>query len=163
MFMSIIFNNGLLICSVVLVFVLFTGLSSQAGSDVKVEPIDEAALNQLMTAGGEYLVLSFMAAWCGPCIAELPALNKLYQRYKNRGLQILGVSIDLEGPTAMQPILKKLKIKFPVYWYGEKAIEKFKLDTIPMLLFIKQGKTVERLHGQRPEKFLNQKFREFLK
>jgi thiol-disulfide isomerase/thioredoxin len=103
-----------------------------------------------------------MAAWCGPCIDELPALNKLHKKYKDRGFQIIGISIDLGGPDAMQPIVKKLKIEFPVYWCGEKAIEKFKLNAIPMLLFIRQGEIVERLHGNRPEKFLDQKIREFL-
>jgi hypothetical protein len=63
----------------------------------------------------------------------------------------------------MQPIVKKLKIEFPVYWCGEEAIDKFKLNAIPMLLFIRQGKMVERLHGKRSEKFLDQKIREFLK
>ena len=62
----------------------------------------------------------------------------------------------------MQPIVKKLKIEFPIYWYGEKAIDKFKLNAVPMLLFIKQGEMVERLHGNRSEKFLDQKIREFL-
>jgi thioredoxin-like negative regulator of GroEL len=62
----------------------------------------------------------------------------------------------------MQPIVKKLKIEFPIYWCGEKAIAKFKLDAIPMLLFIKQGEIVERLHGRRPEKYLDLKIQEFL-
>ena len=63
----------------------------------------------------------------------------------------------------MQPIIKKLNVEFPVYWCGEKAIGKFKLNAIPMLLFIRRGEMIERLHGNRPEKFLDQKFREFLK
>ena len=62
----------------------------------------------------------------------------------------------------MQPIVEKLKIEFPVYWCGEKAISKFNLNAIPMLLFIRRGEMVERLRGNRPEKFLDQKIREFL-
>ena len=135
----------------------------QAGVGVKVTRIDEARLNEIISADDNRLVLSFMAAWCGPCIDEMPALNKLHNRYKDRGLQIVGISIDLEGPGAMQPIVKKLKIEFPIYWYGEKAIDKFKLNAIPMLLFIKQGEMIERLGGNRSEKFLDQKIREFIK
>jgi hypothetical protein len=37
------------------------------------------------------------------------------------------------------------------------------LNAIPMLLFIRQGEMVERLHGKRPEEFLDKKIREFLK
>jgi len=155
--------NQIFFRSAVLSIVLLTGIAAQAGSGAEVKRIDEAALGKLITAGDNRLVLSFMAAWCGPCIDELPALNKLHKRYKDRGFQIIGISIDIEGPAAMQPIVKKLKIEFPVYWCGEKAINKFKLNAIPMLLFIKQGEMVERLHGKQPEKFLDQKIREFLK
>ena len=158
-----IFVNKTIIRPAVLVIVLFTGIAAQAGTGAVVERIDEAALDKMVTADDARLVLSFMAAWCGPCIDELPALNKLHNKYKDRGFQIIGISIDLEGPGAMQPILKKMKIDFPVYWCGEKAIDKFKLNAIPMLLFIRQGEMVERLYGKRNEEFLDQKIREFLK
>jgi thiol-disulfide isomerase/thioredoxin len=159
----ICFRNSFGIRSAILVIVLFTGISAQAGAAVKVKGIDEATLNEIISADDNRLVLSFMAAWCGPCIDELPALNKLHNRYKDLGLQVVGISIDFEGPGAMQPIVKKLKIEFPIYWCGEKAIGKFKLNAIPMLLFIRRGEMVERLHGTRSEKFLDQKIREFLK
>jgi thiol-disulfide isomerase/thioredoxin len=108
------------------------------------------------------LVVSFMAAWCGPCIDELPALNNLYRKYKERGLNLVGISIDLEGAAAMQPVINKLKIEFPVYWYGEKAIQKFNITAIPLLLIIKQGEIVERLPGQRPEEYLDRRIQEIL-
>jgi len=155
--------NKILIWPAVLVIALFTGIAAQAGSGAEVKRIDEASLDKLITAVDSRLILSFMAAWCGPCIDELPALNKLNKRYRDRGLKIIGISIDPEGPGAMQPIVTKLKIEFPVYWCGEKAIDIFKLTAIPMLLFIRQGEMVERLHGKRSEKFLDQKIREFLK
>ncbi len=155
--------NKIFIHSAVLVIVLLTGIAAQAGTGAVIERIDEATLDKLIRADDARLVLNFMAAWCGPCIDELPALNKLHKKYKDRGFQIIGISIDLEGPGAMQPVVKKLKIEFPVYWCGEKAIDKFKLNAIPMLLFIRQGEMVERLHGRQPEKFLDQKIREFLK
>ena len=159
----ICFGNNIFIRAAVLGIVLFTGIAVQAESGVVVKPIDEATLGKLILADDNRLVLSFMAAWCGPCIDELPALNKLHKKYKDRGFQIIGISIDLEGPEAMQPIVKKLKIEFPIYWCGEKAIDKFKLNAIPMLLFIRQGEMIERLDGNRPEEFLDRKIREFLK
>ncbi len=154
--------NKIFFRSAVLVIVLFTGIAAQAGTGAVIERIDEATLDKLIRADDARLVLNFMAAWCGPCIDELPALNKLHKKYKDRGFQIIGISIDLEGPGAMQPVVKKLKIEFPVYWCGEKAIDKFKLSAIPMLLFIRQGEMIERLPGRRSEKFLDKKIREFL-
>ena len=121
------------------------------------QPIEEAALDDLINNKNEALIVSFMAAWCGPCIDELPALNNLYRKYKDQGLKVIGISIDLEGAVAMQPVVNKLKIEFPVYWFGEKALQKFNLTAIPLVLVIKRGKVVERLPGRRSEKFLERK------
>jgi thiol-disulfide isomerase/thioredoxin len=157
------FRNIIFVGSVVLLASLSIGIFVQAESGAKVVPIDEAALSKLVTADDNFLVLSFMAAWCGPCIDELPALNRLHNKYKNRNFKIIGISIDFGEPAAMEPILRKLNIEFPVYWCGEKAISKFNLNAIPMLLFIRRGESLERIHGRRTEKYLDQKIQEFLK
>ncbi len=137
-------------------------VASQAETAVTVQPIDEAALDDLIKNKNNRLIISFMAAWCGPCIDELPVLNSLYRKYKGQGLNLVGISIDLEGVAAMQPVISKMKIEFPVYWYGDKAIPKFKLTAIPMLLFIKKGEIVERIPGRRSEEFLDKKIQEIL-
>ena len=136
---------------------------SGADTGVVVQPIEEAALDDLINNKENTLIVSFMAAWCGPCIEELPALNELHRKYKEQGLKIIGVSIDLAGVVAMQPIITELKIKFPIYWYGEKAVSKFNLVAIPLLLIIKQGKIVERIPGLRSKAFLDRKVNELLK
>ena len=43
---------------------------------------------------GKILVLNFWASWCGPCVEELPSLNKLAERYRGKDVHILGVSVD---------------------------------------------------------------------
>ena len=150
------------IFAAIFVVFFFSIIASRAETGSTVKPIEEAALDELIKNKDNRLVVSFMAAWCGPCIDELPALNNLYRKYKDQGLNLVGISIDLEGAAAMQPVINKLKIEFPVYWYGDKAIQKFKLMAIPLLLIIKQGEIVERLPGQRPEEFLDKKIREIL-
>ena len=148
---------------VVIGICLITVKAAQAENGVVVQPIEEAALDDLIRNPENRLIISFMAAWCGPCIDELPALNKLYGKYKGQGLKLVGISIDFKGAAAMQPIISKLKIEFPIYWYGEKAIQKFNLSAIPLLLVIKQGKIMERLPGLRSEQFLEAKVNELLK
>ena len=156
------FRNSSFTLAAVLGFILFFCGASHAGSGVTIERIEEATLDKLIKDRDNRLLVSFMAAWCGPCIEELPALNKLYRKYQNQGFHLIGISIDLAGPSAMQPIISQLKIDFPVYWCGEKAVNKFKLNAIPMLLFIKKGDIVERLQGKRPKEFLDKKIQELL-
>lgn len=147
---------------VIFIIVFFASLASQAGAGVTIKRIEESVLDELIEAKDNRLVVTFMAAWCGPCIDELPILNKLYLKYNEKGLKLIGVSIDLEGPKAMQPIVDKLKINFPIYWYGEKAVNKFKLNAIPMLFFVKHGEIVEKLYGRRSKRSLDKKIQEFL-
>ena len=141
----------------------FTTGAALADKGTVVQAIEEAALDELINNRENRLIISFMAAWCGPCVDELPALNKLYRKYKGKGLELVGISIDFKGAAAMQPIVTKLKIEFPIYWYGEKAISKFNLAAIPLLLIIKKGEIVQRLPGLRSEAFLEKKVNELLK
>ena len=139
-------------------FIMNTG----ADAAVSIQKISEPALDEMIGARNNKVVISFMAAWCGPCIDELPVLNKLYRRYKDRGLNLVGISIDLEGPQVMQPIIDKLKVDFPVYWYGESAVQKFSIFAIPMIFWVKDGQIVEKLPGRRPGRELDKKIRKFL-
>jgi thiol-disulfide isomerase/thioredoxin len=147
----------------VLVILCSVSATPQAEPAVTIEKISESALDVLINARNNKIVVTFMAAWCGPCIDELPALNKLYKKYKEKGLKLIGISIDLEGPRAMQPIIDKLQVSFPVYWYGDPAVQKFSLFAIPMIFFVKNGQIVAKMPGRRSEKVLNKKIREFLK
>jgi len=154
---------GIIGLSVALAVVVFTGFPAKVAAAGKVTKIVESALDAKIGDKKNRMALVFMAAWCAPCIDELPTLNELHKKFKNQGLEIIGISIDLDGPDAMQPVVSALKIDFPVYWYGEKAVEKFALFAIPMMFLVKEGEVVERIHGRRPDSFLDQKFQKFLK
>ena len=154
---------GLIGISVALAVMVFIVIPAEAEAAASISKIEESVLDAKIGDRKNRLVIVFMAAWCGPCIDELPTLNKLHQKFNDQGLKIIGISIDLDGPEAMQPILSALKIDFPVYWYGEKAVEKFALFAIPMIFLVRGGEIVERIHGRRPGSFLDKKFRNLLK
>lgn len=129
---------------------------------VVVGTINSEGIDQLIkTSQGTVIVA--MAAWCLPCREELPTLANLYEKYKDRGLKMVGISLDSEGPSAIQPVVDKANVRFPVYWAGEKAADDFNIRAMPLLLFVKNGSIVERVLGKRHETFLDQKINDLLK
>ena len=46
------------------------------------------------TGKGKYILLDFWASWCGPCRKNNPSLKRIYNNFKNKGLTIVGISLD---------------------------------------------------------------------
>ncbi len=91
---------------------------------VTFEPSPAAPDFQLVDLNGEpaelnnyrdqYVLLNFWATWCPPCVAEMPALEQLYQHYRDRGFVVVAISSDVEGRSIVQPFIESLGVTFPV-------------------------------------------------
>jgi peroxiredoxin len=79
--------------------------------------------NRVTIAGlrGSVVVVDFWASWCGPCAEEMPELERLYQRHRERGLVIVGVSQDRQASN-MQSFLSRGRVTFPNVHDGSHAI-----------------------------------------
>ena len=62
---------------------------------------------------GKWVVINYWASWCPPCIKELPELNALYRRSKQKNIILLGVNYDLGSKQPLAAIIKKMKVEFP--------------------------------------------------
>src|SRR5258708_19485062 len=62
---------------------------------------------------GKVVLLNFWATWCGPCKVEIPAFVELYTQYKDKGLVIVGVSVD-DSPEQLQAFMKEYRMNYPV-------------------------------------------------
>ena len=62
---------------------------------------------------GKVVIVNFWATWCGPCKTEIPDFVKLYAEYKDKGLVIVGISID-DSAEQLQSFMREFKMNYPV-------------------------------------------------
>ncbi len=97
---------------------------------------------------GKYVLVDFWASWCPPCRKEMPAVVSLYNKYKSKGFEIVGVSLDKTNEDWMKGI-KDLKITWPQisdlkYWQSDLSAA-YAVNSIPhMVLIDKEGKIIAR-------------------
>ena len=60
---------------------------------------------------GQVVVLNFWATWCPPCVEETPSLIQMNDRLKDKGITLLGVSVDVDGD-AYRRFIKEHKIDY---------------------------------------------------
>lgn len=68
---------------------------------------------RLSSYRGKIVLLDFWATWCVPCREETPHFVELQKAYGDRGLQIIGVSMD-DSPDPVRPFYQQFKINYPV-------------------------------------------------
>lgn len=84
----------------------------------------------LRDLAGKVVLVNFWATWCPPCRKEMPDLQALYDKYKNRGLVVLSISDEEE--TKVTPFIAERKITYPVLLDpGRKVNEAFVVEGIP--------------------------------
>jgi thiol-disulfide isomerase/thioredoxin len=140
----------------------FVALGTPVWAQNKVVPITAEEIKQMIESKDCPLLLVATAAWCAPCRAELPILNKFHIKYKDQGLKIVAISLDV-APENMQLLVDKLDLKFPVYWGGEKMAYEYNIFGVPTILVVKNGKIEERIIGKRSESFLEEKIVQWIK
>jgi len=62
---------------------------------------------------GKAVLVNFWATWCPPCREEMPAMERLYQGYKDRGLVLVAVSLDTDSGL-VAPFVREQKLTFPI-------------------------------------------------
>jgi hypothetical protein len=81
-----------------------------------------------------------------PCRVEMPHLNRLYDKYRSAGFQLLGVNID-EDPAKAQALATKLGLQFPVLFDADKRVSKlYDLTTMPSTVLVDRDGRVRYVH-----------------
>jgi len=143
--------------------VIFASVISYAGDSVK--KIHLAELTTLLESSkGKVVILDLWATWCPPCRKEIPGFINLYKKYKDKGLEIVGVAFDENGPEVVPPFMKKMGMNYPVYLDGGDIARKYDLQAYPTtIVYGKDGKAASKHVGFVSEKEFEDELSELLK
>ncbi len=114
----------------------------------------------MRTMRDKVIFMNIWASWCPPCVAEMPAIQKLYQQMDTNKVAFVMLSVD-EYDKALRNFIERKKYTFPVYTAVGKIPDVYASPSIPITFVIsKEGEIVFRHDGM--ANYNTADFREFL-
>ena len=106
----------------------------------------DGQLQTLAQYRGKIVVLDFWATWCGPCAEVMPQMQKLYEKYKDKGVAVFGVSSwEKNDPVA---VMKEKHYTYGLLLRGEDITERYGVGTLPAVYIIgADGRVIYRHEG----------------
>ena len=87
------------------------------------------------------VIVNFWATWCEPCTAEMPTLEAIWRDYRERGLVVLGVSVDRGAPRLLlEPYVARLGLSFPILLDADlSASRAWRVSGLPATFVVRPG------------------------
>ncbi len=97
---------------------------------------------------GKVVLLDFWATWCGPCRESIPHLIQLYNDYREKNFELIGMDVDKGDVETVRKFVKSLDIPYPIVVAPEEVARSYRVNGIPTTILIdKEGNIRERLAG----------------
>lgn len=95
---------------------------------------------------GDVVLINFWATWCGPCRQEMPILNDLYLKYRDKGFTLLGVNVE-DDKTKVARMARDLRVVYPVLFDDtSKVSEQYEVDDMPTTVLVDRDGNIRYLH-----------------
>lgn len=112
----------------------------------------DGKLLSLQDLRGKVVLIDFFYKSCYPCLLAIPELQKLYERYKDQGLVVVGINVyDSNENNELGIFMQKRGVSYPVVVDGKPVAKEYKANGYPTLVCIdKQGKVIQSHTGYGP-------------
>lgn len=115
--------------------------------------LDDVNGNQksLNSYDADIFIVDFWGTWCGPCLLAMPDLQAIHQKYQNKKVQVIGISVH-DAPGKAEKFVAKKAYSYEFLVQGDELAKRLKLDTYPTLFVLdKEGKILHAEKGRREE------------
>lgn len=110
-------------------------LTGKVAADFKLNSVDGKEYS-LQSLHGKVVLLDFWATWCVPCRNDMPALQKVYQDFRDKGLVMLGMDVG-EDQNTVDKFLLGTKLSYPIVLAGDAdVVQDYKVTAFPTVVLI---------------------------
>lgn len=112
---------------------------------------------------GKNVLINFWATWCGPCVEEMPAINRLYAKYKDNDFEVVGINMTKfeYKRDEIEPFVKDMELTFPVVLEKQgNIIDQYQVYNIPTSYFVNKEGIVKLKAGPMTFEQLEQYYKE---
>jgi len=138
--------KGILAVLLLAFVVAIPAFAADPAPNFKLNTSDGKAVD-LSKLKGKVVVVNFWATWCGPCRSEIPGMMQVYDQYKSKGLEIVGISLDRDGWKVVNPYVQKTKINYPIVIGDGAVVEAYGgIEAIPTTFIVDRKGNIAAKH-----------------
>ena len=123
------------------------GTGTMVGAGFKMRTLDGKTVS-FESLKGKVIFMNIWATWCPPCVAEMPNIQKLYDKVGSEKIAFVMLSVDEAGVEKVKKFIDKKGYTFPVYMPASSFPQEFYSNAIPTTFIISpEGKIVAKQEG----------------